>query len=290
MSRHRLNVALILLSTLGLSASFSGCSSNYQVLEKMPTGTSPTVASSSHKAASHNSSHKASTAHPAWSYAGATGPEFWGDLDDNASACKIGQAQSPINITQVMASKSAAPVINYSQTADIKIHNNGHTIVYTPTTTTNAITLENEQYTLKQFHYHIPSEHQLAGKNYPGELHFVHANAKGNLAVIGVMLQPGQANAILRILLNGTQLSIENNVKFTANNVNLAALIPNAPTFYNYDGSLTTPPCSEQVQWYVTKQPISLASDQFAIMYDLYDGNNRPVRPQGERVVEQLGN
>lgn len=289
MSRHCLSTALMLLSAFGLSASFTGCS-NHQALEKMPTVASPTVSKSGHKPTEHKeSSHKTSKAHPAWSYTGATGPEFWGDLD-HASACKIGQAQSPINITQVIASEGTAPTINYSQAANIKVNNNGHTIVYTPTTTANAITLDGEQYTLKQFHYHIPSEHQIAGKNYPGELHFVHANAKGNLAVIGVMLQPGQANTVLRILLNGTQLSIENNVDFTANNVNLAALIPQAPTFYHYDGSLTTPPCSEQVQWYVTKQPISLANDQFAIMYDLYNANNRPVRPQGERVVEQLGN
>lgn len=289
MSRHRLSVALMLLSALGISASFTGCS-NHQALEKMPTATSPTVTTPGHKLSVHKQpGHKTNTAHPAWSYTGTTGPEFWGDLE-NASACKIGQAQSPINITQVTVSEGTAPTINYSEAADIKVNNNGHTIVYTPTTTANAITLEGEQYTLKQFHYHIPSEHQIAGKNYPGELHFVHANAQNNLAVIGVMLQPGQANAVLRILLNGTQLSIENNVEFTANNVNLAALIPQAPTFYHYDGSLTTPPCSEQVQWYVTKQPISLANDQFAIMYDLYNANNRPVRPQGERVVEQLGN
>ncbi len=281
MKYQHLAVTFITASALAVTA----CSNSYKTGDSMatvntPTSSSPVVV---------KAKNKSDTNHAGWSYVGNTGPEFWGD-DEEASACKIGQEQSPIDIKRVTATTTSAPAINYSQTANVRVHNNGHTIVYTPTTQDNTITLNNERYDLKQFHYHTPSEHQFSSQNYPAELHFVHANSAGNLAVIGVMLENGQANDVMRIILNGTQLSNENEVEFTANKVDLSALIPAMPTFYHYAGSLTTPPCSEKVQWYVTKQPLQLASDQLAIMTDLYEGNNRPVQPQGSRTVEQLSN
>lgn len=281
MNRNYLAIALMTVSAIG----FTACSNNYQTGSGASTGAVP--ASSSPvivKAQNKNSTDKDRSG---WSYAGNTGPEYWGDSEE-ASACKIGQEQSPINIQRVTATTTSAPTINYSQAANIRIHDNNHTIVYTPTTPNNTITLDNERFELKQFHYHTPSEHQFGNQNYPAEIHFVHANSAGNLAVIGVMLENGQANDVMRILLNGTQLSSENEVEFTANNVNLAALIPAMPSFYHYAGSLTTPPCSEKVQWYVTKQSLQLANDQLAIMTDLYEGNNRPIQAQGSRTVELL--
>lgn len=272
-----LTVTIIVVSTMALTA----CTSNYKAVKEQTTDTSVAVVTPNQQ---NNSVH-----HPRWLYTGDTGPEFWGDVE-GASACKIGKEQSPINITKVTTSSVGAPVINYSQSTDVRIHDNGHTIVYTPTTNNNTILLNNDSYALKQFHYHTPSEHQIGGQNYPGEIHFVHANSKGNLAVIGVMLQIGKANEVLRILLNGTELTVANDDEFTANKVDLSALAPALPTFYHYSGSLTTPPCSEQVRWYVSKQPLTLAGDQFAIMSDLYEGNNRPIQTQGSRTVEQLSN
>ncbi|WP_299184832.1 carbonic anhydrase family protein [uncultured Psychrobacter sp.] len=273
MNRHYLATAVLAVSTLG----FSACT-NHEALTDQPTDNNVTVVTPQ----DNNSVH-----HPKWSYEGNTGPEYWGDVE-GASACKIGKQQSPINIKEVTASSTAAPVINYAQSANIRIHDNGHTVVYTPTTEDNAIMVENERYVLKQFHYHTPSEHQIGSQSYPGEIHFVHANSEGNLAVVGIMLQIGEANDVLRVLLNGTELTTQNDDEYTANGVDLSALAPVMPTFYHYDGSLTTPPCSEQVQWFVSKKPLTLASDQFAIMSDLYEGNNRPIQPQGARKVEQL--
>ena len=270
-----LAVTIMTISAMG----FTACSSNYKVSKEQPTDTSVAVVTPNKQSGDVH--------HPKWSYTGHTGPESWGDVE-GASACKIGKAQSPINITKVTASSVSAPTINYSQSTDVRIHDNGHTVVYTPTTNDNTLRLNNDTYVLKQFHYHTPSEHQFGGQNYPGEIHFVHANSEGNLAVVGVMLEIGQANEVLRILLNGTQLTVANDDEFTAHKVDLSALAPAAPTFYHYSGSLTTPPCSEKVQWYFSKQPLALASDQFAIMFDLYDGNSRPVQPQGSRTVQQL--
>lgn len=276
MNRPYLAVAIIAISTVG----FSACTSNYQASKDQPTDTSVTVVTPP----DNNSVH-----HPKWSYTGNTGAEYWGDVE-GASACKIGKQQSPINITNVTASSAAAPIINYSQSADVRIHDNGHTVVYTPTTEDNTIQLDDERYVLKQFHYHTPSEHQFGSQNYLGEIHFVHAKSEGNLAVIGIMLQIGEVNDVLSVLLNGTKMTTLNDDEFTANKVDLSALAPAMPTFYHYNGSLTTPPCSEEVQWYVSKQPLTLTSDQFAIMSDLYEGNNRPIQPQGARKVEQLSN
>lgn len=275
MPRFYLSAALVTSCLVSMTA----CS-NYQTIPK-PTVSNTTATNMPSKA-------KASAHHPKWSYEGDTGPEHWGNFED-AGTCKIGQEQSPINIKQVSASKGAVPAISYSKNASIRVNDNGHTIVYTPTTSDNSIMLNNERFELKQFHYHTPSEHQFAGQTYPAEVHFVHANSAGNLAVIGVMLKQGAANSAARLLLNGTHLSAENQVDFTVNGVDLNALIPAMPTFYHYNGSLTTPPCSEQVQWFVAKQPLELASDQLAVMTDLYEGNNRPIQSQGTRKVEQLG-
>lgn len=278
-NRHHLAVALLAISAAG----FTACSTGYQAENTIAKATNQIMVEADIKGSIDNDS---------WSYTGSNGPEYWGDVRD-ASACKIGQEQSPIDIDNVIArtaKTASAPTINYSQSANLRINDNGHTIVYTPTTHNNTINIKNEIFELKQFHYHTPSEHQFGGQSYPSEIHFVHANSSGNLAVIGVMLQQGKANEVLRILLNGTQLSAANQVEFTANKVDLSALIPDMPIFYNYAGSLTTPPCSEKVKWYVTQQPLELAGDQLAIMTDLYQGNSRPIQSQGSRVVEQLSN
>ncbi|MEN2751176.1 carbonic anhydrase family protein [Psychrobacter sp. FBL11] len=274
MNHHYLATAILAVSTLGVTA----CTANHQASKEQHTDTSVTVVTPQDNGSVH---------HPKWSYEGSTGPEYWGDVE-GASACKIGQQQSPIDIKEVTASSTAAPSIDYRQSTNVRIHDNGHTIVYTPTTEDNAIVLNDERYVLKQFHYHTPSEHQFGGQNYPGEIHFVHANSEGNLAVVGIMLQIGQTNDVLRVLLNGTELTTQNDEEYTANGIDLSALAPVMPTFYHYSGSLTTPPCSEEVQWYVSQKPLTLANDQFAIMSDLYEGNNRPIQPQGSRKVEQL--
>ncbi len=269
MKRHYLAVAILAVSTV----SFTACSTNSQTSKEAATNTSPIIVKED--------------GHVSWSYTGDTGPEYWGDIEE-ASACKIGQEQSPINITRAVASASKAPTFNYSQSASLSIIDNGHTVVYTPTTDDNTINLNNERFELKQFHYHTPSEHQFGGQTYPAEIHFVHANNAGNLAVVGVMLMQGQENSIMSSLLEDTKLSAKNKAEVISSRVNLAALIPTAPTFYHYAGSLTTPPCSEQVQWYVTKEPLAVASHQLAALSDLYEGNNRPIQPQGSRKVEQI--
>ena len=277
MTRHYLTAAMLAISAVNITA----CTSITQQSAQTATPNTTSIKN----VAGDNTATK-DVHHPKWSYTGHNGPESWGDVE-GASTCKIGSAQSPINITKVTTSAATAPVVNYRQASNIRIHDNGHTVVYTPTTEENSIRLNNDTYVLKQFHYHTPSEHQFGGQNYPGEIHFVHANSRGNLAVIGVMLEIGKANELLKPLIKGTQLTSENDDEIITA-MNLSALAPAAATFYHYAGSLTTPPCSEQVQWYVSKQPLTLDRAQFAVLSDLYDGNNRPVQSQGDRKVQQL--
>lgn len=269
MKHHHLAVAIMVASAVG----FTACTSTPQAPEVPPS--QPVIVESDEQAS--------------WSYSGNTGPEYWGDVE-GAETCGIGQEQSPINIARVTASAADAPVFNYSQSASLSIEDNGHTIVYTPNNADSTITINNEPFELKQFHYHTPSEHQFGSQSYPAEVHFVHANNDGNLAVVGVMLEPGPANSAMRVLLNGTQISASNRTQYDVENIDLTTLIPSMPTFYHYQGSLTTPPCSEEVQWFVTKEPLPVAGDQLAIMTTLYEGNNRPIQPQGSRTVEQLSN
>lgn len=226
-------------------------------------------------------------AHPSWSYASESGPNHWGDIEGNEQ-CKIGKEQSPINITKAVQSSDDAAKPNYLP-SNIEIENNGHTIVYTPQNDNNTTIIDGESYTLKQFHYHIPSEHQISGVNYPGELHFVHTNIAGNLAVIGVMLNPiASDNTALNSLLKGSLAATHDHKPKRVKAVEISQLIPNETQFYNYSGSLTTPPCSEQVNWYIATKPLAVTSEELKIMTSLFSDNNRPINPIGKREVKLI--
>ncbi|WP_296406102.1 carbonic anhydrase family protein [Psychrobacter sp.] len=219
-----------------------------------------------------------------WSYAGESGPDHWADLEGNQQ-CKLGKEQSPINITEVMQSTNQAPKPNYMR-SDIGIEDNGHTIVFKPKNDNNTTVIDGESYNLIQFHYHIPSEHQISGINYPGELHFVHANKQGELAVIGVMVNPTSMNntSLHSLFLNGFD-DISSH-KSVVNGFDLSTLLPTDTEFYNYSGSLTTPPCSEHVKWFVASKPLSISQQEIQSMKQLYDGNNRPIQPIENREVK----
>ncbi|WP_019673261.1 carbonic anhydrase [Psychrobacter lutiphocae] len=227
-----------------------------------------------------------STQSASWSYTGETAPQYWGNIE-GYEVCKTGQEQSPVNITKVEASSLAAPKIQFKN-SDMKVVDNGHTIVYTPTKSNNITTINGETYTLQQFHYHTPSEHQFSGTYYPGELHFVHANADGDLAVVGVMLNPSAATDQLTSLVTSSEAASRTGKEALAENININALIPANSAFYHYDGSLTTPPCSEKVDWYVVDTPLSVSEKDLGVLKVLYPNNNRPVQPLGHRKIVQV--
>ncbi len=211
-----------------------------------------------------------------WSYNGATGPEHWADLSPEFSACGLGQYQSPIDLRQPIKANPDAIVIDY-QKVPLRIMNNGHTIQVN-VDPGSTITLNNQTFALKQFHFHHPSEHTVDGINLPMELHLVHANDQGELAVLGIFMVEGDPNPTLKSLWEVMPSQPGEEITVASAMINLAALVPEQPASFRYLGSLTTPPCAEAVQWVVFQSPLEVSTAQVATFQALFPLNARPVQ------------
>lgn len=220
-----------------------------------------------------------------WGYAGAEGPEFWGSLSDKFATCKDGKSQSPVNIDNAGSIEAKLPAIAFNYSASpMKIVNNGHTIQvnYSGDST---ITVEGKTFKLVQFHFHTPSENQIDGKAYPMEAHFVHADAKGNLAVIGVMYDKGAADKVVADIWGKMPTKGGETVEL-ASTINAMDMLPANKDYYRFDGSLTTPPCTEGVTWMVMKSAKTVSEEQTSQFAGMFHGNNaRPVQAVNARVV-----
>ena len=221
---------------------------------------------------------------PHWGYGGEHGPEEWGDMEADFSACKLGKEQSPIDIRN--ATKSTLPPLDFKYAkSSAEVVNNGHTIQVN-LADGGVLTLDGVPYKLVQFHFHAPSEEKIGGKAYPMEAHLVHQSAEGKLAVVAVLLTEGRANAALNSVFRDLPQT-EGAEKTLDANFNAAELLPIARGYYTYVGSLTTPPCSEGVRWQVLKQPVEVSKAQIAAFRKLYSMNARPVQPLNDRKVEE---
>lgn len=220
-----------------------------------------------------------------WSHhKGADGPENWKNLCDGFSDCG-GNAQSPIDITTRDAAKSnrLKPIIFHYGKSNVNIINNEHTIQFN-VSGNNTINLNGKDYKLLQFHYHSLSEHTIDGKHFPLEVHFVHKHSDNDFAVIGIMIIEGKENELFKKYLD--KFPSEKG-KFSSNNtIDLLSLFPNNQAYYHYKGSLTTPPCSEIVSWYVLKYPIEASKDQIEKFSKILNHNYRPVLPVNNRKIE----
>jgi len=224
---------------------------------------------------------------PHWGYGDKNGAEHWAELDPGFAACKMGKEQSPIDIrtTVVKPSKLGLIGFNYA-TGAAEVTNNGHAIqVNVPVGST--ITLDGVDYSLVQFHFHATSEEQINGKNFPLGAHFVHKNTEGKLAVVAVLFKIGKENAALKPVFDAMP-SKEGEVA-KLDSLNPAVVLPAERTYYAFEGSLTTPPCSEGVQWRVLKDPVELSESQLAAFRKLYPMNARPVQPLNGREVRAGG-
>lgn len=222
-----------------------------------------------------------------WSYEGETGPEHWGDIDPDYVACTNGEEQSPINIesSQVIEDKKTGNVdINYEPT-EFSLSNNGHTIQANPSNMDNSIVVDNKEYKLTQFHFHTPSEHQFNGQDFDMELHFVHQDDNNHLAVLGLIIKEGESNPYLEKAWNvipGEETTED--VKL-ADPIDLMGLLPNDMDSFQYNGSLTTPPCSEAVEWVVLEEPIEMSKEQIDKFREIFPDNHRSVQSLNERQV-----
>lgn len=221
--------------------------------------------------------------HPAWSYEGEGAPEHWGNLSAEFSQCKTGANQSPINITAALKTHQEPLKFQFTDVALSEV-NNGHTVQVNDNGG-DILTLDNDKFTLQQFHFHTPSENTIEGKSFPLEAHFVHKNAQGETAVVAVMFEKGATNPELQKLWQQmpAKAGQETNV---AQKINLRGLFPADLGYYRFSGSLTTPPCTEGVRWLVLKQPMSVSEQQVKQFADvMHHPNNRPVQPTHGRVV-----
>lgn len=221
-----------------------------------------------------------------WNYQGHTGPTHWGELDEKFEACRLGTHQSPIDIRDKDAVKAALPAIEFDYHASpLKIIDNGHTIQvnYAPG---SSITVGGKRYDLVQFHFHKPSEEHVNGKAYPMVAHLVHRASDGTLAVVGVLLQQGSNQATLAKVFDHLPSKTGQEVEVIGEQVDINNLLPKNRAYYTYGGSLTTPPCSEGVTWFVLKHPSHISAVQLSQFAHRYAMNARPVQPLNGRTVQ----
>lgn len=215
-----------------------------------------------------------------WGYEGAGAPEHWASLDSEFALCEAGVQQSPIDIATPSTFGVGLDDLSLEwQPSDITIVDNGHSI-QANVAPGNTTVIDGVTYDLLQFHFHKPSEHTVDSEVFPMELHFVHADAAGHLAVVGVLLEQGPANPAYDVLWSAQP---DEGVESAVASFDLRSLLPGDLGRYRYSGSLTTPPCSEGVNWNVLAQPGTLSAEQIAAF--AYDGNARPVQGVGSRSV-----
>lgn len=220
---------------------------------------------------------------PRWTYSGEHGPAHWGELRPEYALCDRGRRQSPIDI--VAARRQAPTPLRFRYvSAPLRIVNDGHT-VRVRTGKGSRVSVGREEYTLQQFHFHLPGGDRLQGEEFPMAMHFLHRSRSGGLMAVVVLFRLGAEHPALAALLPNMPATVQRERVLADSPVDPAQLLPATPGYYAYDGSLTTPPCSEGVRWIVMKQPLELSAAQLARLDRLFPPNARPVQPLHDRVV-----
>ncbi len=229
-----------------------------------------------------------------WGYEAGNGPDQWGSMDPAWSLCAEGRGQSPIDLANATEFELPASEIHTPSKQEVEVLNqagvigaldNGHTIQIN-SKTGETLSVGDKTYALVQFHFHAPSEHTVDGRHFPMEMHFVHQAQDGALAVVGVLIEDGARNPGIAPLwaqlaeAPGTETTVQIPADFADH-----VFSGDFNGIYHYDGSLTTPPCSEGVKWYVGRTPTQLSRDQIEAFTAIYDHNNRPVKPLNDRTL-----
>ncbi|GMV46024.1 MAG: hypothetical protein AMXMBFR66_14220 [Pseudomonadota bacterium] len=221
---------------------------------------------------------------PHWAYEGAGGPAAWGSLQPEFALCARGERQSPIDIRDGLA-VDLEPVRFDYQPGRFGVVDNGHT-VQVNLAPGSSIDIGGRRYELVQFHFHRPSEERIDGRQFEMSVHLVHRDAQGRLAVVGLLLEKGPAQPVVQAVWNN--LPLEKHEESTARTtIDPAGLLPADRRYYTYMGSLTTPPCSEGVQWIVMRAPVTAAPEQLELFGRLYPMNARPLQSAGGRRILQ---
>jgi carbonic anhydrase len=242
---------------------------------------------------------------PAWNHNPADtslGPAAWGEIDASFEQCRAGDRQSPVDIARTVPTNLPELEFNYPPTPFV-VENTGHVIEATmPETSNLTLTIGSAEYRLVKFHFHAPSEHTLAGEPYPAELHLVHESEQGELAVVGVFVEPSALpSPLIDEVVEGAPADVGEEFEIADALSPLDLLLDFDPPsavvdrYYTYPGSLTTPGCTEGVRWIVLQDIHVIDEGTVGLLheftagfpgYDGYANNNRPTQPLNGRKIE----
>ncbi|GAB2483436.1 carbonic anhydrase [Luteococcus sediminum] len=278
------------LLLVGLATSMAGCApasapqeaASPSVGAPVATAT-PTPSAAASSPATPSASGSASAAHE-FAYEGAHGPAHWGSLNPAWETCATGTKQSPVDLVRQKAEDLPSLSLDYAG-GQMVLENTGHALQAT-VAQPQTLVRGGQQYKLVQFHLHTPSEHLVGSKPADGELHLVHSDAKGRLLVLGVLVTSGKSSPQAWSWLSG-QLPEAPGVTRPGGQVDLRAMLPSDLAHSAYEGSLTTPPCTEGVQWVLLDEPVTLAAKDIERLEKLTGENARPVQPLNGRELEQ---
>jgi carbonic anhydrase len=220
-----------------------------------------------------------------WEYEGEEGPEHWGELSADFSACSDGRNQSPVDLVASFHVDLPELVFNYHGTP-LRETNTGHTIQLSVQPGMYLEIAEHDrQVELQQAHFHSPSEHTIDGLHYPMEIHLVHKDDDGFLTVVGIMVNEGEEDPMLNRIW---AFMPEQAGETTEAPVSVleAGVLPPTREYFTYNGSLTTPPCTEGVEWVVLRRPLTASAEQIERFKErVGTRTNRPVQPPNARVI-----
>lgn len=225
---------------------------------------------------------------PHWTYTGETGVDHWGDLSPEFATCKLGKNQSPVNISTNTIDVDLPPIeYKYTMLTADTIINTGHSIQVNMWSG-GEITVDGKVFKLKQFHFHTPSENTIDGNHAPLEAHFVHLNEAGEIAVVAMLFEPGVADRTLSNLLKAMPMEAGQEAKLDARTLDYMQGEFKTKNYFRFNGSLTTPPCTEGVRWIVMKNPMTISKAQLETFQKaLKRPNARPIQPLNARLVAQ---
>ena len=217
-----------------------------------------------------------------WGYDEPGAPKHWASLSEQYAACADGKRQSPIDIAGY--DRGDAAPISLSYNVDATAVRNDGKLVHVDYGVGNTLSVGRRTYELKSAHIHSPSEHRIDGTSFAAELHLIHTDANGHLAVVGLLFRPGTPSPVVQEILAAAPGAGDTVADgFT---LNARGYVPAELGYYRYDGSKTTPPCDEPVDWYVMSQPTTISPEQVDGLLALSGGpNNRPIQPTGDRVI-----
>jgi len=221
-----------------------------------------------------------------WSYGGPEGPSNWAKLDSRYRLCGSGKSQSPVNIRLKAVYQGALPELEFQyHPAPFHITDNGHS-VQVDVAPGSSLHVGTDRYELIQFHFHHPSEEEIDGKRFDMVAHLVHRNSKGALAVVAIPLKVGHENPLLATLWSSLPKPGDHHEVIARQAINAADLVPSDHGYFTYTGSLTTPPCSENVRWMILKTTEEISKAQLDDFAARYPNDARPIqRLNGRHVI-----